>query len=85
MRLINPASALADLEQSVLVMHGDRDSMVPYDATVKACRGLKHVKLVTLHGADHGFVQEDDEEGLSPASVANKERIYRLVEEHLRC
>jgi len=85
MRLINPASALADLEQSVLVVHGDRDSMVPYDATVEACRGLRHVKLVTLSGADHGFMQENDEEGLSPESIANKERIFRLVEEQLRC
>lgn len=85
MRIIRPASALADLQQRVLVVHGDRDSMVPYDATVEACRGLHHVKLVTLNGADHGFMQEGDEDGVSPQSIANKERIYRMIEEHLRC
>ena len=85
MRLINPANSLAHLEQQVLVVHGDRDSMVPYDATVHACRGLQHVKLVTLRGADHGFMEEDDEDGLSPGSLANKDAIYRLVEEQLRC
>ncbi|MBI4556877.1 MAG: alpha/beta fold hydrolase [Candidatus Hydrogenedentes bacterium] len=85
MRLINPVGALTQLKQRVLVVHGDRDSMVPYDATHTACRGLEHVRLVTLKGADHGFVEPDDEEGRLPGSVANKERILRLVEEHLQC
>ena len=85
MRLLFPIGALSDLRQRVLVIHGDRDSMVPYDATVQACRDLAHVKLVTIHGADHGFMQEGDEEGLSPQSLANKDRIYRLIEEHLEC
>ncbi len=84
MRVIRPDIALAGIQQRVLVVHGDRDSMVPYDVTVQACRGLQHVKLVTLNGADHGFMQEGDEEGVSPQSVANKERIYCMLEEHLR-
>lgn len=85
MRLIHPVTALGQLKQKVLVVHGDRDSMVPYDATATACRGLEHVRLVTLEGADHGFVEPDDEEGTSPGSIANKERIFRLVEDHLQC
>jgi len=85
MRLINPAKVLAEVEQRVLIVHGDRDSMVPYDATLQACRGLRHVNLITLGGADHGFTHEDDEEGISLASLANKERIYQLVAEQLRC
>lgn len=85
MRIVRPATALADLQQRVLVVHGDRDSVVPYDATAEACRGLQHVKLVTLNGADHGFMQEGDEEGVSPQSIGNKESIYRMIEEHLRC
>lgn len=85
MRIIRPDIALAELEQRVLVVHGDRDAMVPYDATLQACRGLQHVKLVTLRGADHGFMQEGDEEGVSPQSIANKERIFGMIEEHLRC
>jgi len=84
MRLINPIGALAHLKQRVLVVHGDRDSMVPHDATLAACRGLARVTLVTLEGADHGFVESGDDEGKSPGSVANKDRIFRLVQEHLR-
>lgn len=85
MRIIAPAEALARLRQRVLVVHGDRDSMVPYEATVAACKGLQHVRLVTLKGADHGFVDAEDEEGVLPASTANKLEIFRLVEEHARC
>ena len=85
MRLLSPTATLASLPQPVLVVHGDRDSMVPYDATVQACAGLEHVRLVTLNGADHGFMQEGDEEGVSPESVANKDKVYGLIEEHIGC
>lgn len=85
MRIVRPATALAELRQRVLVVHGDRDSMVPYDATAQVCRNLPHVNLVTLNGADHGFMEEGDEEGVSPQSIANKKRTYRMLEEHLRC
>ena len=85
MWVIHPDLALRDLQQQVLVIHGDRDSMVPYDAAVKACRGLDHVRLVTLEGADHGFMHEDDEEGTTHQSIANKQTIYGLLEEQISC
>ncbi len=85
MRIIRPDTALAELSQRVLVIHGNRDSMVPYSATAHACGGLPHVSLVTLEGADHGFMQEGDDEGVSPQSLANKEEIYRKIKEHIRC
>jgi len=84
MKLINPASFLTHLKQRVLVMHGDRDSMVPYMATVAACKGLERVRLITLKGADHGFVDADDEDGILPTSVENKDRIFRLVQESVQ-
>jgi pimeloyl-ACP methyl ester carboxylesterase len=84
MRVIRPTTTLAELRQPVLILHGDRDSMVPYDASAQACRGLRHVRFVTLEGADHGFMQEGDEEGTSQASRKNKERIYELIEAQVR-
>ena len=83
MWVIRPDAALRDLQQRVLVVHGDRDSMVPYDAAAVACRGLNHVRLVTLKGADHGFMHEGDEEGTTHQSIANKETIYGLLEEQI--
>lgn len=85
MQIIRPDVALAELQQRVLAVHGNRDSMVPFDATVRVCGGLEHVTLVILDGADHGFMQEGDDEGVSPQSIANKERVYRTLEEHIRC
>jgi hypothetical protein len=84
MRVIRPASVLGELTQRVLAIHGDRDSMVPYDATYQACRGLQHVMLVTLPGADHGFVQGGDDAGVTQQSIENKEAIFRRLEEHIR-
>lgn len=85
MWIIRPDTELRHLSQRVLAIHGNRDSMVPFDATVQACRGLEHVVFVTLQGADHGFMQEGDEEGLTPQSLANKEAIFRKLEDHIRC
>ena len=85
MRIIRPDTVLADLKQRILIMHGNRDSMVPYDATAQICEGLQHVTLLTLEGADHGFMQEGDDEGVSPNSLSNKETIYRMIEENILC
>ncbi len=85
MRLIRPDLELRGLNQRILVIHGDRDSMVPYDATVQACHGLSNVTLITLHGADHGFMEAGDDEGVTRASRVNKESIYKAIEEQMRC
>jgi pimeloyl-ACP methyl ester carboxylesterase len=85
MRIVRPICALADLKQRVLAIHGDRDSMVPYEITAQTCRAIPHVKFVTLRGADHGFIQEGDDEGVSTESVENKRRIYNMLKEHIRC
>lgn len=83
MRLLSPDIALRDITQPVLIIHGDKDSMVPYDVSAQVCRELPSVRLVTLSGADHGFIHEGDEEGLSIQSINNKETIYRIVEEQI--
>ena len=85
MRVIHPEMALSGLKHRVMVIHGNRDSMVPYDASKGVCRGLKHVRFVTLEGADHGFMQEGDEEGTTRQSIANRDAIFRLLEEHIGC
>ena len=58
--------------------------MVPYDATVEACRDLKQVRLVTMDGIDHGYMILGDDEGLDPKSIANKRNIYRQFMNYIR-
>ncbi len=84
MRIVRPDVALGELRQPTLVFHGNRDSMVPYEATVEACSGLRHVTLVTMDGIDHGYMVEGDDEGTAPESLANKKEIYRQLLDHLR-
>lgn len=84
MHVVRPDVALRELRQSVLVFHGNCDSMVPYDATVEACRGLNHVRLVTMDGIDHGYMVLGDDEGLAPQSIANKKEIYRQLIDFIR-
>jgi pimeloyl-ACP methyl ester carboxylesterase len=84
MYVIRPDLALRDITQPVLVLHGDRDSMVPFASTVEACRNLPRVKLRMMRGVDHGFMIEGDEEGRTPASIANKESIYQQLLDHIR-
>ena len=84
MRIVRPDVALRELHQPVLVFHGNCDSMVPYDATVEACRDLKQVRLVTMDGIDHGYMILGDDEGLDPKSIANKRNIYRQFMNYIR-
>jgi uncharacterized protein len=84
MRLIRPDLALREVNQPVLIAHGDRDSMVPYDATVQACRGVRCVRLEPMAGIDHGHIAEGDDDGTSPASQENKKRLLALLLEHVQ-
>jgi len=84
MRVVRPDVGLRELRQPVLVFHGDKDSMVPYDVTAQACQGIDNVLLVTMHGVDHGFMLKGDEEGITPGSIENKLAIYRQIASHIR-
>jgi fermentation-respiration switch protein FrsA (DUF1100 family) len=39
----------------ILFVHGDRDTYVPYEDSVKYSKLLKTAKLETIRGAEHGF------------------------------
>jgi pimeloyl-ACP methyl ester carboxylesterase len=43
-----------------LIVHGDRDEMVPLSHTEKLHCALSQSELVILNGADHAFSREDD-------------------------
>jgi hypothetical protein len=45
---------------------------------------LPRVRLRAMKGVDHGFMIEGDEEGRTPASLANKESIYQQILAHIR-
>ena len=55
----DPTSALQELLIPVLVIHGDGDTVVPFQATREASKAHAHVKFVRIAGAEHYF--EDKE------------------------
>ncbi len=71
MRALDPAIALARARASVVVIHGEADSMVPFQISKDVCAGLPHVRLVGIPRMEHGFTDVDDDEGTSVASQEN--------------
>jgi len=58
--LIKPNKTMQSLKIPVLTIHGDRDSVVSYDASKKYSITNNNSSFVTIHGADHGFSHPDD-------------------------
>ena len=42
----------------VLILHGDRDGIVPLQYSERAAGVFPHARLVVMHGQDHGFTGE---------------------------
>ncbi|HIH50661.1 MAG: alpha/beta fold hydrolase [Candidatus Micrarchaeaceae archaeon] len=51
---LRPWKELYKIKIPVLFIHGDKDSSVPYEQSVKYSKMIK-AKLETIHGAEHGF------------------------------
>ena len=83
MALIQPNQALAELTRPTLVIHGDADSIVPFNASKEAVRRARYAKLKRFRGMDHGFTDKEDDTGTTPRSIENKRRIYALIEQHV--
>ncbi len=51
-------------QNPVLILHGDRDEIVPMDVAEKAAEILPDAKLIVLEGEGHGFTAEGTEKAL---------------------
>lgn len=64
LRVTDLRGDISAIEQEVLVMHGERDMLVPVDAAEYLSRALPRGRLVSLRGAAHApFVSESDRVG----------------------
>jgi pimeloyl-ACP methyl ester carboxylesterase len=85
-RLLRPYEVLSHMSEPCLIIHGDKDSMVPYDTSAEASRGRANISLQTLKGADHGFTDSEDDTDTSAVSLRNRkdlvESISSFVAEH---
>jgi pimeloyl-ACP methyl ester carboxylesterase len=83
MALIRPEVALTEIRRPTLVIHGDADSMVPFNVSKAVVKGARCAKLKRFRHMDHGFNDADDEKGTSDRSLKNKHRMFKLVEHYV--
>ncbi|MGD0424187.1 MAG: alpha/beta fold hydrolase [Candidatus Bathyarchaeia archaeon] len=74
-KVIKPYLFLREIRIPTLIVHGDKDSMVPYDVSFEWAKSNKLIRFVTLKNADHGYPDYRDEEGNGPRSMANLQKI----------
>lgn len=78
-KIIKPYEYLKKVDCPVLTIHGDMDSMVPYEISRKYGAPNKNSEFIPLKGADHGFINYDDETGEAEQSIKNRKFIIKKV------
>jgi len=77
---IRPYELLGKLDLPTLIIHGDKDSMVPYSVSKEVAATRQSIRLVTIRNGDHGYPDVDDEtEGSGQQSLANKRFMIQEV------
>lgn len=84
MQLVKPYLALRDVAKKCVVVHGKADSMVPFQITRKRTAGIKNVRVIGIPRMDHGYMDLDDEQGVSQASRRNFEKIVMEAVKHIK-
>ena len=61
--VVRPQDRIAGVDVPVLTMHGDMDSVAPYDVSHDCTARAPDSEFATIVGADHGFVHPSDGTG----------------------
>jgi pimeloyl-ACP methyl ester carboxylesterase len=84
LRYISGVVGLRDLRCNCLIVHGDADSIVPYQSSQRFVKLNQRARLVNIEDTDHGFGIEDDEDLTSPETKAKHLEVFQLVTDFLR-
>lgn len=60
-QFLTPYTFMKQIMCPVLTIHGDKDSMVPFQVSKKHHKCNKKSSFITIFGADHGFIKPGDE------------------------
>jgi dipeptidyl aminopeptidase/acylaminoacyl peptidase len=67
----SPVNSADEIRASVLLIHGDRDTLVPTEQSLKMREALqkanRYVELLVIGGGGHGFTDEQSEQAWSAA------------------
>jgi pimeloyl-ACP methyl ester carboxylesterase len=58
----NRKNRLGEIAVPVLIVHGTKDSLVPYENSVEVAKKIKNSKFVTIEGANHILILNNFEE-----------------------
>lgn len=78
-QIIKPVEFLQNIQCPVLTIHGDKDSMVPYKISKKYGCPNKKSKFISIKDAEHGFVDWDDDEGITEQSMINQKQVTKYI------
>ena len=76
MKRYNPYECFISSPVSSIIIHGDKDTYVPYDVSRVACQRHVNCNLFTIEGSDHGFDSKKREDTAIAITVEWLESIY---------
>src|SRR5207249_12231505 len=80
---INGIEGIKRASCDVLIVHGDADSVVPYDSSERFAHLNSRCQLVNIPGTDHGFGVAGDEDLTWPETKAKHREVFQLVREFI--
>jgi uncharacterized protein len=76
---INGIEGINRANCDLLIVHGDADSVVPYDSSERFAKLNSKCQLVNIPGTDHGFGVDGDEDLNWPETKAKHREVFQLV------
>jgi uncharacterized protein len=76
---ISGVEGLRHLNCPALILHGDADSIVPYESSERFVSLNSRCRLVNIPGTDHGFGVGDDEDLSSPETKEKHQEVFDII------
>ena len=83
-RFISGVQGLRQLTCKSLIIHGDADSIVPFESSERFAKMHDRCELVNVPDTDHGFGVGDDEDLSSPETKAKHKEVFGIISRFLR-
>lgn len=76
---ISGVEGLRRLNSPSLILHGDADSIVPYESSEQFVKLNSQCRLVNIADTDHGFGVGDDEDLSSPETKEKHREVFGII------
>ena len=76
---ISGIEGLRRLNSPSLIIHGDADSIVPYESSERFVKLNRRSRLVNIAGTDHGFGVGDDEDLSTPETKEKHRQVFAII------